>query len=136
MTGIESSPPLGRRARLALGGLGIALIAAGLLFAFGFVVNILAGLVEPVHPSGLEQTLFAAYALFAILLLATGIVSLRCRSRRGLRALGMLAAAAAATLSVSLVLYRQAMQIACRDFLAEQATMPDVSIEDGFCLER
>jgi hypothetical protein len=49
--------------------------------------------------------------------------------------LGALAVAAAANFTVSLVLYREVMRIACEEILAQRAKMPDVSLESTGCLE-
>ncbi|HYE27686.1 MAG TPA: hypothetical protein VEA61_05575 [Allosphingosinicella sp.] len=133
---MAEAPLLGRRARLALRLLGMLLIAAALLFAYGFASNILAGLAEPVHPTGLERALIASYALFPFLLFASGVVSLRSRTRRQLWAPGALAAAAAADLAISLILYPQAMRSACEQYLATQRELAPDGRVDASCLTR
>jgi membrane protein YdbS with pleckstrin-like domain len=84
----------------------------------------LVGLAEPVHPTGLMWALIASEALFPILLIATAIVSLRCRTRRCLWVLGALAAVAAANVAISLILYPQAVRSACLQYIAKQGTTP------------
>lgn len=124
----------GRRARLALRPLGAALIAAALVYAGGFAVNVLVGLAEPVTPTGPQWALIAAEGLFGLLLLAAGIVSLRCRTRRGLRGLGALAAAAAAALAAIFLLYPPALRSACEQYLASQAELAPGASVDRTCL--
>lgn len=115
---------LGRWARRALLLLGVGLIAAALLYAYGFAINVLVGLAEPVHPTGLVWTLIAFEALFPFLLIATGILSLRCRTRRALRVLGALAVVAAANLAVTLILLPQAERSVCLQAIATQGAHP------------
>jgi hypothetical protein len=112
----------------------LGLVAAALLWAYAFVIGVLVGLFEPVHPTGFEWALIASDALFPFLLLATGIVSLRCRTKRRLWALGALAAAAAANLAVSLILYPQATRSACLQYLAKQRDLAPTDPIDTSCL--
>jgi hypothetical protein len=127
---MAASLPLGRRARWTLLLLGLVLIAAALCYGFFFFVNVVVGLVEPVHPSGLGWTLIASEALFAFLLLATGMVGLTCRTRRGLRVLAALAAAAAAAFGVSLILYPRVIRAACAEYVAAQSEIGAIDPAD------
>jgi hypothetical protein len=131
----EPSPPLGRRARLALRLFGIALIGAALVYGYGYFVNVVVGLVEPVYVSPAIEALVVAEGLVALFLLAAGIASLSCRTRRGLWVLGALLALTAADIGVSFWLYPRAERSLCLHSLAVQREMgPDMPIDDS-CLE-
>jgi len=131
----EPSPPLGRGARLALLLFGIALIGAALVYAYGYFVNVVVGLAEPVYLSPAIEALVVAEGLVALFLLAAGIASLLCRTRRRLWILGALLAVTAADIGVSFFLYPRAVRSRCLHYLAEQRKMgADIPIDES-CLK-
>lgn len=131
----ETSPPLGRRARMALALFGIALIGAALVYAYGYFVNVIVGLAEPVYLSPVIEALVVAEGLVALFLFAAGFASLLCRSRRRLGVLAALLALTAGDIGVSFLLYPQAERSQCLHYLAVQRTMgPDIPIDDS-CLK-
>ena len=93
----------GERVGLAL--LGLALIAAAAIAAY-YLLLLLVGTGEHQHLSGREEAMVWSALLLPLLLLASAVVSLLCRTRRGLRVLGAIGAAASANLLVVLYLYR------------------------------
>src|SRR4051812_26385974 len=103
----ESQSPsrLGRPARLALVLLGLGLIAAAACAGY-FLLLVALGAGEHAHLSGREEALVWAALLLPLLLLATAVAALLCRTRRGLLATGAIGAAAAADLLVALYFYR------------------------------
>jgi phosphotransferase system glucose/maltose/N-acetylglucosamine-specific IIC component len=119
-TPVEDFARLGRAAVIGLVLLGAVLVVAGLLMGLLWIVGIGVGLSEPRRPTGLESTLFAAWALFAFLLLGTGIASMRCRTRRRLRGVGALAAATAITLASCFILEPLADRSACEKSIVKQ----------------
>jgi len=100
--------PLDSGARAALRVIGMLLILAGVACGLLWFVTYGAGLVEPGRPTGLQSILIASQALFGLLLLLTGIVSVRCGSWGRLRLVGGLAAVAAAILALCLILQASA----------------------------
>jgi hypothetical protein len=131
----EPSPLVGRRFRLALLLLGIALIGAALVYAYGYFVNVLVGLAKPVHLTPVMEALVVAEGLIALLLLAAGIASLWCVTRRRLRVVAALLAATAATIGVSFFLYPRAERSACLYYLATQRAMGADDPVDDSCLK-
>jgi hypothetical protein len=103
--GSQSPSLLGRRARIALVLLGLALVGAA-AWAGYFLLLLLLGTSEHAHPAGREEALVWAALLLPLLLLAAAIASFVCRTRRGLRATGAIGAAALADLLVALYFYR------------------------------
>ena len=114
--------------------LGAVLVAAGGVVGFLWIVGIGVGLSEPRRPTGMEQALFASWALFGFLLLGTGIVSLKCRTARGLWGLGALAAVTAATLALCFILEPVADRSACEKFIAKQKEYREGWQVDTSCL--
>jgi hypothetical protein len=100
-----TAPPLGRWARLGLVLLGLALIAAAVCAAY-YLLLLLVGTSEHQRLSGREEAMVWSALLLPLLLLASAVASLLCRTRRGLRVLCAIGAAAAASLLVMLYLYR------------------------------
>lgn len=84
------------------------LILAGVACGLLWLVTYGPWFVEPGGPSGIRSILITCQALFAFLLLLTGIVSVQCDSRGGLRLVGGLAAVAVATLALCLILQASA----------------------------
>jgi hypothetical protein len=96
--------PLDSGARAALGVVGLLLILAGVACGLLWFVTYAPGFVEPGRLTGLRSILVTCQALFGALLLLTGIVSVRCDSWGRLWLVGGLAAVAAATLALCLIL--------------------------------
>ena len=101
---MEGSRPLDSGARAALRVVGLLLIVAGVACGLFWFVTYGPGLVEPGRVGNRQFLLVTCQALFGALLLLTGIVSVQCDSWGGLRVVGGLAAVAAATLALSLIL--------------------------------
>jgi hypothetical protein len=101
----EAPPRLGCRARIGLVLLGLALIGAAACAGY-YLLLLLVGTGEHQHLSGREEAMVWSALLLPLLLLVSAIASLLCRTRRGLRVLGAIGAAAAADLLVLLYLYR------------------------------
>jgi hypothetical protein len=101
---MEGDRPLDSGARAALKVVGLLLILAGVACGLLWLVTYGAGFVEPGRLTGLQSILVTCQALFGLLLLLTGIVSVRCDSWEELRLVGGLAAVAAATLALCLIL--------------------------------
>lgn len=96
--------PLDSGARAALRVVGLLLILAGVACGLLWFVTYGAGLVEPGRVGNRQFILVTCQALFGALLLLTGIVSVQCDSWGRLRLVGGLAAVAAATLALCLIL--------------------------------
>lgn len=101
---MEGFRPLDSGARAALRVVGLLLILAGVASGLLWLVTYGPWFVEPGGPSGLRSILTTCQALFAFLLLLTGIVSVQCHSRGRLRLVGGMAAVAVATLVLCLIL--------------------------------
>jgi predicted exporter len=91
--------------RVGLALLGLALIGAAAIAAY-YLLLLLVGTGEHSELSGREEAMVWSALLLPLLLLASAVASLLCRTRRGLRVLGTFGAAAAANLLVVLYLYR------------------------------
>lgn len=100
--------PLDSGARAALRVVGMLLIIVGVACGLLWLVTYGPWFVEPGGPSGLRSILITCQVLFAFLLLLTGIVSVQCDSRGGLRFVGGLGAVAAATLVLCIILQLRA----------------------------
>lgn len=98
---------------------GVALILAALVYAYGYFVNVVVGLAEPVYVSPVIEALVVAEGLVALFGLAVGFASLMCRTRRGLWVLGVLLAVTAADIGLSFFLYPKAERSACLHSLRE-----------------
>lgn len=83
---------------------GLMLVIAGVACGLLWLVTYGPWFVEPGGPSGIRSILITCQALFAFLLLLTGIVSVRCDSWGRLWLVGGLAAVALATLALCLIL--------------------------------
>ena len=77
---------------------------AGLLFSLFWFITVGVGLAEPGRLTPLQSLLVILWALFGPALVLTGIVGLRCDTRKRLRAVGGLAAVAAAVLALCFIL--------------------------------
>jgi hypothetical protein len=86
----------------------VLLVVAGLLFSLFWFITVGVGLSEPGHLTGLQSLLVVLWALLGPLLILTGIVSVRCETRKRLWLVGALAAAAAATVALCLILQASA----------------------------
>ncbi len=84
------------------------LIVAGVACSLLWFVTYGAGLVEPGRLGNRQFILVTCQALFGPLLLLTGIVSVQCDNWGRLRLVGGLAAVAAATLALCLILQASA----------------------------
>jgi hypothetical protein len=80
------------------------LVLAGVACGLLWFVTYGAGLAEPGGPTGLQSVLVTCQALFGLLLILTGIVSVQCDSWGRLRLVGGLGAVTAATLVLCLIL--------------------------------
>ncbi|HEX8380573.1 MAG TPA: hypothetical protein VF619_08505 [Allosphingosinicella sp.] len=96
--------PLDSGARAALKVIGLLLVVAGVACSLLWFVTYAPGLVEPGRLDNRQFFVVACQALFGPLLLLTGIVSVQCGNWGRLRLVGGLAAVAAATLALSLIL--------------------------------
>lgn len=105
---MDGSRPLDSGTQATLRLVGILLIVAGVACGLLWFVTYGAGLAEPGGPTGLQSILVTCQALFGLLLILTGIVSVQCDSRGRLRLVGGLAAVAAATLALSFILQASA----------------------------
>ena len=101
---MEGFRPLDSGARAALRVLGLLLVVAGVACSLLWFVTYGAGLVEPGRLDTRHFILVTCQALFGPLLLLTGIVSAKCDNWGRLRLVGGLAAVAAATLVLCLIL--------------------------------
>jgi hypothetical protein len=129
----DESPLLGWPVLAALWVLGMGLIAAALYFAFMFFINIVVGLAEPVHVTGMQWNLIWSYVLAGALLSATGIFSFICWTRRRLWVLGGLIVATAAAIGLSFHLYPKAERSGCEQFIAKQRTYGPNAPVDTSC---
>jgi hypothetical protein len=107
------SPPLGQRARAVLVVLGTALILAALGLGYMLFINVVVGLTEPGHLSGVDKAFVTAELLFDPLLLLTGAAALAATHRWGLRVLAALALLTAADFGFALVLYPRIVAEEC-----------------------